>query len=321
MPLAMVLDDLISRRLVFLSGKGGVGKSVVGLALALAARERGKRTLLVETDSPLEASRYLGKPPSGPKETEILPGLFSMNLKPQDVMDEYVRRVVRLDMLIRRILHSPVYYRFFAAAPGLKELMLLGKVVSLIEEKEGWSRKLKYDLVVFDAPATGHGLSLMKVPMAASAGIPVGPIGHQARWILEHLRNPKTTSFGIVAVPEEMAVVEAAEFYRVAKEEVGVRPTAVILNACHERRLTDAEEGEVLSLTSEGAGGQLAPGVSLEAALLAARRHMRRRKLTRFYQARLKKDVPLPMVTLPYLFKEELDEAAIRLLSQRLAAA
>ena len=74
MPLPMVLDELISRRLVFLSGKGGVGKSVVGLALALAARDRGKKTLLVETDSPLEASRYLRKPPSGPRETEIEPG-------------------------------------------------------------------------------------------------------------------------------------------------------------------------------------------------------------------------------------------------------
>src|SRR5262245_24870223 len=88
----MVLDELLDRRLVVLSGKGGVGKSVVGLALALAARAHGKRVLLVEVQAPLEASRYLGRPPSGPREREVLPGLATVNLDPAGVMDEYVRQ-------------------------------------------------------------------------------------------------------------------------------------------------------------------------------------------------------------------------------------
>ena len=115
----MVLDALLERRLVILSGKGGVGKSVVGTALAMAARARGKRILFIEVDAPLTASRYLGEGPVGGKETEVRPGLSMVNLVPAQVMDEYVRETIRVDMLSRKVLGSPVYRRFFAAAPGL----------------------------------------------------------------------------------------------------------------------------------------------------------------------------------------------------------
>jgi anion-transporting ArsA/GET3 family ATPase len=317
----MLLDDLLARRLVILSGKGGVGKSVVGMALALAARERGKRVLLAEIDAPLEASRYLGAPPVGSREAEISPGLFTVNLEPQAVMDEYVRHAVRVEMLVRRILESPIYRRFYSWAPGLRDLVVLGKVVVLAEAKEGWSRRPRFDLVIVDAPATGHGLSMLKAPVAASAAIPVGPIGHQARWILQHLRDARYCALGIVAVPEEMAVVEALEFHRVAREEIGISPCAVFLNACHERRLSEEQEAEVLRLTSQGALGRLAPGVTLPAALASARHHIRRRKLTRFYQARLKRALPLPVVPLPYVFEEELGQASLRMLAARLQTA
>src|SRR5947208_955859 len=178
----MLLDDLLSRRLLVLSGKGGTGKSVVGTALAIAARGRGKRVLLVEVDAPLEAPRYLGAPRTGGREAEVRPGLFTVNLDPAAVMDEYVRRVVRVDVLARRILDSPVYRRFFAAAPGLPELMVLGKIMVLEEARASrFSSRPRYDLIVVDAPATGHGLAFLGVPLAASRAVPAGPIGSNAR--------------------------------------------------------------------------------------------------------------------------------------------
>ena len=170
--------------------------------------------LLVEVAAPLEASRRLGGPPSRGREVEVLPGLFTLNLDPQTVMDEYVRHVVKLDLVARRILASPVYHRFFAAAPGLKELMVLGKIMVLEEAHRRLSREPLYDLIVLDAPATGHGLAYLKVPLAASRAIPVGPIGHNARRILQLLRDPARTALVVVAAPEEMAVVEAVELYR-----------------------------------------------------------------------------------------------------------
>ena len=319
----MVLDDLLERRLVVLSGKGGVGKSLVGTALARAAQERGKRVLLVEVDTPreTEAARYLGTGPVGSEVAEIEPGLSAVNLDPRHVMDEYVRQTVRVDFLSRRILDNPVYRRFFAAAPGLPELMVMGKVMVLEEEKEGWGRRPRWDLVILDAPATGHGLAFLKVPVVASQAVPVGPVGANARRILALLRDPARTALVLVAIPEEMAVVEAAEFHRLAKEEIGLEARALVLNACHERRFTQGQEREVLRLIADGADGRLPGGIPLGGALEAARRHLRRAKLTRFYRDWLRKRLPLPTVMLPYLFDEEIGPASVDALAARLAAA
>jgi len=306
----VILDDLLARRLLILSGKGGVGKSVVGMALAVAAHRRGKRVLFVEVDAALPAARILGDDA----------GLSSVNLDPPEVMDEYVRETVRLDLLARKVLDSPVYRRFFSAAPGLADLMVLGKVMVLVEAHARWSHRPLHDLVIVDAPATGHGLAFLKVPLAASEAVPVGPVGNNARRILRLLRDPERTALGIVAIPEEMAAVEAAEMHRLAAEDVGIVPRVLFLNQCHERRFTDEEEAAVLRLAAAGADGPLAPGVTLAGALVAARRHVRRRKLTRFYERRLRRAVPAPLVTLPYLH-EEIGPQSIRLLASRLEAA
>jgi anion-transporting ArsA/GET3 family ATPase len=316
----MILDELFSKRLLILSGKGGVGKSAVGTALALKATDRGKRVLLVEVGSPQGAARYLGVRRGGGAVAEARPGLFTVNLDPGEVLDEYVSHTVRIGLLVRRILESPVYRRFVSAAPGLRELMVLGKVMVLEEARDGWSRRPLYDLIILDAPATGHGLSFLKVPLAAAAAIPVGPVGHNARRILALLRDPERTALAIVAIPEEMAVVEALQFHRLALNEVGISAAALILNACHERRFEQSQEAQVLRLAAEGPRGRLGPGVSLLAALRAGQRHIRRRKLTRFYQARLQKALDLPLISLPFLFREELGPAEMRVLADRLEA-
>ena len=306
----MIVDELTDKRLVILSGKGGVGKSVVGMALALAAHRRGKRVLFVEVDAPLGAARILGDEP----------GLSSLNLDPAQVMDEYVRQTVRVDLLARKVLASPVYRRFFAAAPGLPDLMVLGKIMVLVEAHARWSQRPLHDLVIVDAPATGHGLAFLRVPVAASGAVPVGPVGNNARRILRLLRDQERTAIGIVAIPEEMAAVEAAELHRMVTGEIGVTPRVLFLNQCHERRLSDGEEREVLRLSAARADGPLGAGVTLGAALAAARRHMRRRKLTRFYETRLRRSIPVPLVALPYLH-EEIGPQSVRFLAERLEAA
>ena len=313
----MLLDRILDRRLVVLSGKGGVGKSVVGAALGLAAARRGKKVLLIEVDAPLEAARRLGAAPAGSRETEVRPGLFTLNLRPRDAMDDYVRHVIKIEAFARRILDSPVYERFYSWAPGLKELMLLGKIMVTAESKARGA----YDLVLFDAPATGHGLSMLKVPEAAATAIPVGPIGNNARRVISLLRDQRRCTLVMVTIPEEMAVVEAMELQRVADEEVGIHQSALVMNACHERRFSEAEAADVLRLSAEHASGPLAPGIELSGALGAARRHLRRRKMTRFYQARLRKQLPdLPLVSLPYLH-DEIDEQALLLFADRLEQA
>jgi len=317
----MSVASLLRKRVVFLSGKGGVGKSACGLALGLLGSGRGKRVLLVEIDAPLEASRYLGARPAGNTETELRPGLFAVNLDPPAVMAEWVKRTAKLDLLVRPVLASPIYHRFFAAAPGLKELMVLGKIMSLEREHRHRSKQPRYDQIIVDLPATGHGLSFLRVPGAASRAIPVGPVGRQARRIDEALRNPKLTALGIVTIPEEMAVVEALELHATASGELGMSIQAILLNQSHGRRLKAAEEARVLELAGGRAKGRLARGVTLESALAAGRRHIRRRKLSAFYARRLRKQVDTPIVPLPYVFSESFDETAIERLAATLESA
>lgn len=316
----VTLDDLLHRRLIVLTGKGGVGKSLVAAVLGVAASRRGLQTLLVEVDAPSELSRYFGKAPVGEQETEIAPCLFAVNLDPGAVMDEYVKQTVKLGILSRRILESPVYHRFFAAAPGLDDLMVLGKVMTLEEQRDGLSRHHRYDLIVFDAPATGHGVSMLKTPQAALRVAPLGPIGSNARRILRLLRDPRRTAVALVAIPEEMAAVEVLELARTLRSELEIEPAALFLNACHQRRFTADEERRVLDHLASGAEGDLAPGVPLDGALRAARRHIRRRRLTDFYTRRLKRDSGLDLLELPFLYETPQSAAALGRLADRLEA-
>jgi anion-transporting ArsA/GET3 family ATPase len=224
-------------------------------------------------------------------------------------------------MFVRRILDSPIYHRFLAAAPGLRELMVLGKVMVLEDARSRLSRKPDWDLIVLDAPATGHGLAFLKVPLVAASAVPVGPIHANARRVLDLLRDPGRTAVAVVAMPEEMAVVEALQFSGMLTDELGVSPAGFVLNACHERRFSDDDEAEVLRLTADGADGEVERGVPLPAALRAARRQIRRRKLTRFYQARLRRALGVPLVSLPFLFRETLGVDDLRLLAERLETA
>jgi anion-transporting ArsA/GET3 family ATPase len=316
----MLLDTLLARRLLFVSGKGGVGKSVVALSLAMAAVRRGKRVLLVQIEAPLDVARYLGGSPKTDREQQVLPGLLTLNLAGRQVMDEYVRRTVKLEIFVRRILRSPVYQRFFAAAPGLPDLMLLGKILFLEEQNEK-GRRPRFDWVVVDAPATGHGLAFLKVPQAASRAIPVGPVGNQARRIQSQLQDADRTALAVVGVPEEMAATEAVELYRLARDEVGLAVGAVVLNRCWERRFSPAQEAEVLGLAAERASGRLQRGVPLRGAIAAARRQLRRRKLTSFYKRRLLRQVEAPLLSLPQLYEEPLDRDSLELLADRVEAA
>lgn len=317
----MIVDDLLTRRLIFVSGKGGVGKSSVAAALALCARRRGRRVLLAEIDAPRSLGRTLAGVSAGPEESELLPGLWLVNLDPSGVMDEYVRHVVKLEWVARRVLESPVYHRFVAFAPGLKELMTLGKLMVMEEARARRGPGPRWDTIIVDAPATGHGLALLKVPLAASEAVPVGPVGHNARRVLALMRDVARTTVVIVAVPEEMAVTEAEQFHRLARDEVGMDVGAVVLNGCHERLFTPRQEAEVLERLARGEDGPLEGRVRLGPALGAARRQLRREKLTRFYLQRLRRGLPAPLLTLPHVFTEQLDVSALRRFSERLEAA
>jgi anion-transporting ArsA/GET3 family ATPase len=158
---------------------------------------------------------------------------------------------------------------------------------------------------------------LLNVPVAASRAVPVGPVGRNARRILELFRDRRRTALVLVAIPEEMAVVEAIELFGSLKDG-GFPARAVLLNACHERRFTEQQETEILRL-GPSASGRLKGPIGLQGALLAARRHIKRRRLTRLYEARLRRSVPLPLLRFPFLY-DGAGPIGLEVLADRLGA-
>jgi len=146
---------MFDRRLLIISGKGGVGKSTLCSAFALSASRMGKRVLVIEMDEKERISRLFGTPEVGYEGAFVHPNIFVRNLLPMRVMDEFLETRVTVKTIARQILGSSIYKYFVAAAPGLKEFVTLGKIMLLEDEKEGRG-KPKYDFIVIDAPATGH---------------------------------------------------------------------------------------------------------------------------------------------------------------------
>jgi anion-transporting ArsA/GET3 family ATPase len=147
-----VLDSLLSRRLIIVSGKGGVGKTTLSLALALLAAERGRKVIVAEIHSEDQVSHILGRPPIGHHETPLLPGISGINILPRKSFEEYVLLQIRFKALYKAVFENKLVQNFVEATPGLSDMVSIGKVYALTAD---------YDLVIVDAPATGHGLALL----------------------------------------------------------------------------------------------------------------------------------------------------------------
>ena len=141
------LDRLLNHKLVVVSGKGGVGKTTVSLALGLLAAERGKRTLIAEINSEEQIAHLLERAPANYHESGILPNLWSMNIQTKKAFEEYVLARLKFRSLYKAVFENKLVRYFIDATPGLSDLMCIGKVYELVKS---------YDLVIVDAPATGH---------------------------------------------------------------------------------------------------------------------------------------------------------------------
>ncbi|HXP33308.1 MAG TPA: ArsA family ATPase, partial [Acidimicrobiales bacterium] len=195
---------LLDRRLVFVTGKGGVGKTTVASALALFAAEHGRRTLLCEVDAKGDAAAYFEAGPTSFTPREVLPGLWAMSMDTEASLREYLRLNLRIP-IVGRIGPLAKAFDFVAtAAPGVREILSVGKLCYEVRERH-------YDLVVVDASATGHVVGHLAAPQAINTLVQVGLIRSQTDWMLEILDDPATTGVCIVATPEEMPVTEAIE--------------------------------------------------------------------------------------------------------------
>ncbi len=238
-PKTFNLDGLLQHRLIVVSGKGGVGKTTVCLALGLLAAESGRRTLVAEINSEEPIAHLLERPPIGYEETELLPNLWAINIHPRRSFEEYVLNQIKFRSLYKAVFENRFIRHFIDATPGLADLMCIGKVYSLSQ---------RYDLVVVDAPATGHSVALFEIPSIVSTAVKVGPLQTESDKIDRLLHDREQTSVVVVTLPEEMPVLEGIEMRRTLEQRLSLPVGPVFLNQFHEPLFTLKERSEIKGL-------------------------------------------------------------------------
>jgi len=231
-PVTSVLDRFDGLQMVVVTGKGGVGKSVVTAALGRLFSERGRHTLLVELDPRENLHHLLDTEPSGGEIVRVTRRLHIHHLEGRHVLDDLVTEKLRVGALVRRVLQSPVHQHFAEGAPGLKETAVFGRVLRLLQGHTPRGVPTP-DVVVVDAPATGHGISMLAAPQLVADVIGSGPVGHMAAEIAAFLADRERASSVVVTLAEEMPVQEALELIEELDERFGRHPEAVVVNALY----------------------------------------------------------------------------------------
>jgi anion-transporting ArsA/GET3 family ATPase len=227
-----MLDRLEQLRLIVVTGKGGVGKSTIAAALGRRLGARGRRVMLMEVDPRENLHQLLGVAPSGGEVVQVRPRLYLQHLDPRRVLDDVVREKLKVSALVRRVLSSPIHLHFTEGAPGLKETAVFGRILRLVDG-HGPRGVPTPDVVILDAPATGHGVSWLAAPPLISEVIRSGPVGHMAAEIAGFMNDVDRFGVVVVTTAEEMPVQESLELLTDLDERLSRRPEVVAVNALY----------------------------------------------------------------------------------------
>jgi len=305
------IPELLDKRLVIVTGKGGVGKTTVSVALGMRAAAEGKRTIVCEVSAQENASRMFEHTTVGFHEVELEENLWAISIDPDESMREYVLLQLKVRAMRDMLFRSRIFNYLAAATPGLKELVTIGKIWELAQLDRKVKSGRKYDTVIVDAPATGHGVGFLQTPRTFANIARVGPIHSQAQTLDRFITDHENTGVAIVALPEEMPVNETAALEHDLVEEVGVAVDRVYLNGLYPERFSkeEAEKLTALAAIEDGA---------TKAAARAALSEFGRARSQRAQLARLRRRAQAPVKTLPFLFEPDLGPEAARRLSKRL---
>jgi anion-transporting ArsA/GET3 family ATPase len=293
---------ILDRRLLFVSGKGGVGKTVATATLALFAFRHRKRVLVVELSPYGRMRELLGGPEPGAEPAEVQPRLELVRIEPRRALADFLQKVLPIRALRERLLASHSFSILTAAAPGIEEFLTLAKIIELESMLLGLRRRPRYDLVIVDAPATGHSLPLLATARTLMEMMPIGPIGKIAAEVSRVLADARRAAAVIVTIAEEMAVNETIEIAASLKRGGSVAVGPLIANAFWPARFTGDEVRWLLS-----------SGLDASDPLVAAGRyHVEKRRRAEEQLARLRAELRVEPVTFPFVVNETLDRPHLR---------
>ena len=291
--------DLLDRKLIFVTGKGGVGKSTIAASLAWLGASRGKRTLVCEVDAKGNLADFFETGPTRFEEREIAPRLWAMSMDTEASLKQYLSLQLKIPLVAKVGPLAKMFDFVASAAPGVREIVTVGKLCWEVREKH-------YDLIVVDASATGHIIGQLAAPQAINQLVQVGLVRQQTGWMLDILEDHSTTGLVVVATPAEMPVNETLELTERLRSETKVDLAAVVVNRVLPELFGRGEE-EVFdrldtpdgrSLLDDALGGPSGP--LLEAARLTVT--MRRSRTEHLERLRGAIDSSIPMLYVPYLF-------------------
>jgi anion-transporting ArsA/GET3 family ATPase len=303
------VPGLLERRLIFVTGKGGVGKSTVATALGLLAARRGLRTIVAELASQDRVRQAFGLGGETFEEVQVGERLFTISVDPQRAMEEYLR--VKTGAVGQALGSSRLFHAFAMATPGMRELLSVGKVWELSQHERRTDGADTYDLVIVDSPAAGHGVGILRTPRTFAEIARVGPIAHQGRSIAATIADRDFTAVVAVATAEEMPVNETLWLHDALDAEA-LSLDAVFVNARYPERFTETERDQ-LEQARSAATSPLAG-----AALSAAVSEFARAETQATQVDRLRTGLGMPLVELPCLFSEQIGPGELEQLADAL---
>lgn len=293
------MTDLLDRRLLFVTGKGGVGKSTVAAAMALLSATRGRRTLACEVDAKGDLADFYETSRPGFEPQKVASNLWHMTMDTEASLREYLHLQLHLPTVSRLGPLAKVFDFVSTAAPGVREILTVGKI--------GWEvRERHYDLVVVDAPATGHIVGQLTAPQAINDLVRVGQVREQTGWLADLLADPATTGLVIVTTPEEMPVNETIELVGKVRSATDIDVAAIVVNRVLPELFSGADEEIFERLSEPALSDRLADAARgpvvpvLDAARLAVT--LRRTRAGHLDHLRSVLDQSVPLLYVPYMF-------------------
>ena len=309
---------LFEPRALLVTGKGGVGKSTAAAALALASARTGRRTCLVEVEGRQIMRTLFNTEPWDFAEREVRPDLFGMSIDPEASLAEYLAMFYGARRLSKLVVNSTAVDFATTAAPGIKDVLLIGKVKEM-ERRRDPDGRFVYDLIVVDAPPTGRIVNFLRAPEATTELVTVGPIREQARSLTDLLLDPARLRIQLVTLLEEMPIAETIDSAR-ALEELGVQLNPIITNRVLRPQFDPGAAKALDGMTPE-AVQPLLERVGLDGAGTAetllglADRHMHRLALQDEMRTTLDEQLTMPALELPYLPSRTFGEDELRRLA------